>query len=379
MSTVRWTKGGPNKTPRKADKRDRKKREERYAARAVAYEAELEMNDHQEAHVIPDKFVPRIRKPNHVVAASAPIAKPQSELALSIETITPDDARKYLERNRNRKVRQRRVEWYASLMQAGRWHIGTDAIGFDRNGNLINGQHRLMAIEYAGVPVRMVVVRGLEPDVYKHLDSGDPRALKDHIGMTDDPEYAVEKAAIAKRFAYYIRRGKLDAGSVYGGGGNAAVGGSFASDVDDLLGLVNKYQGITDAVVFASNMSRAAKIMRVTKSQIGFAHCLFAPWHPDIEGFFRRAFGLDLPNGLGDPARLLGMRLSASASAPSNQRLDSPTVFGYIIIAANHDARGAELGRLQWPRSDAYPQPAVQVAAHMADLLDWDPPRTISE
>ena len=59
-------------------------------------------------------------------------------------TITPEIAREMLKKNtNNRPLSKRTLSRYVQLMKNGEWGITTDAIGFDVNGRLINGQHRL--------------------------------------------------------------------------------------------------------------------------------------------------------------------------------------------------------------------------------------------
>lgn len=84
-----------------------------------------------------------------------------------IELITPEAAQKYLSRNTHnyRPVRQHVVAAYADDMKSGKWERNGEAIVFDRDGVLKDGQHRLMAIAQSGLPQTMVIVEDVEPDV----------------------------------------------------------------------------------------------------------------------------------------------------------------------------------------------------------------------
>lgn len=71
--------------------------------------------------------------------------------------ITPDIAKEMLERNlNNRSVSPSRVDMYADDMARGEWQANGEAICFNESGNLINGQHRLMA-----VVIRNDIISGL--------------------------------------------------------------------------------------------------------------------------------------------------------------------------------------------------------------------------
>lgn len=87
-----------------------------------------------------------------------------------IETITPEYAAEELKRQEDRiakgvysqrRINDETVAKYVADMKAGFWLVNNQGIGFDVEGNLLDGRHRLWAIKLAGVPVDMLVVRGL--------------------------------------------------------------------------------------------------------------------------------------------------------------------------------------------------------------------------
>lgn len=79
----------------------------------------------------------------------------------TVETITPQLAKAYLEKNKdNRKTSRHRIGIYSRDMRSGKWTPGSPISFFD-NGDLADGQHRLLAVVEADVPVVFVVVRNL--------------------------------------------------------------------------------------------------------------------------------------------------------------------------------------------------------------------------
>lgn len=97
-----------------------------------------------------------------------------------IEFIWPKKAEEMLENNvQNRKVSQNVVDLFARDMANREWELNGESIKFDKNGRLIDGQHRLLAIIKAGVSVQTLVVRGLEPKTIYTQDTGRRRTLKD--------------------------------------------------------------------------------------------------------------------------------------------------------------------------------------------------------
>lgn len=94
--------------------------------------------------------------------------------------ITPEIAADWLE---NRNVENRRksnvaARKYARLIQAKRWKCTHQGIAFDRDGFLIDGQHRLMAIVATKVSTKLFVipfVEGMDDNTFDVLDSGHRR------------------------------------------------------------------------------------------------------------------------------------------------------------------------------------------------------------
>ena len=102
-------------------------------------------------------------------------------MKVRIETITPDIARAYLAHNMvNRAVSSNRVDAYAKTMKAGNWQLNGEAIRFNKNGELIDGQHRLLAIIKAGISVQMVVMSDIDNSVSVY-DRGRNRSVTDAL------------------------------------------------------------------------------------------------------------------------------------------------------------------------------------------------------
>lgn len=98
--------------------------------------------------------------------------------------VTPELARLWLEFNvNNRNVNPSRVAQIARDMTAGLWKQNGDSIRFDREGRLIDGQHRLLAVIESGRPLSTFVVRGLEPDAQTTIDTGQARSAGQQLHL----------------------------------------------------------------------------------------------------------------------------------------------------------------------------------------------------
>ena len=81
--------------------------------------------------------------------------KDKSSIVPDDVLITPEIAEAWLtQNNNNRPVSAGVIRKYARDMRADKWLFTGDAIRFDKNKNLIDGQHRLMACIAAETPFR---------------------------------------------------------------------------------------------------------------------------------------------------------------------------------------------------------------------------------
>jgi hypothetical protein len=77
-----------------------------------------------------------------------------------IQTITPDDARKWLRNSRQRNVDMNRVRTLIEAMESGSWdikNIPNDPIRI-KDGGVEDGNHRLMAVLIHGEPTEVKLV-----------------------------------------------------------------------------------------------------------------------------------------------------------------------------------------------------------------------------
>lgn len=100
--------------------------------------------------------------------------------AISVVEVSPEMARKWLERNiGNRPASPKHVAKLESAIRGGKWKMTGDPIRFSKSGKLIDGQHRLQAILNSGETVTCVVMRDLEDEIFDVLDSGKGRQKSD--------------------------------------------------------------------------------------------------------------------------------------------------------------------------------------------------------
>lgn len=99
--------------------------------------------------------------------------------------VTPAMASKWLKSNSesNRKIAWQRVESFVNDIRAGKWLLTHQPICFDKNGMLIDGQHRLTAVIQAGVAARMFVATNPKAQFNDPIDRGSPRTVAFLTGL----------------------------------------------------------------------------------------------------------------------------------------------------------------------------------------------------
>lgn len=102
------------------------------------------------------------------------------DVTCTLETIDRKKAHEYLATSlANRNVRKAHVNDLIGRQLRGEWLTNGDTLRFDSDGNLRDGQHRLMMVTNTGIPITVVVVRGIDPDAFHTMDTGRSRSLAD--------------------------------------------------------------------------------------------------------------------------------------------------------------------------------------------------------
>jgi hypothetical protein len=84
----------------------------------------------------------------------------------------------------NRRLDQVLAISYARMMEEeGGWPYVGDPIRIDKNGRLLDGQHRLRAVELCGVPFTVDIILGLEPETQDVIDTNAVRKSTQQVAM----------------------------------------------------------------------------------------------------------------------------------------------------------------------------------------------------
>ena len=132
-----------------------------------------------------------------------------SNVHVAIETLDKAKALEYLAANfkHNRRTSRRAIDNYALQMRRGDWILSWDAIAFNQEGELINGQHRLNGLVEANTKCDFFVIRNLPHKTAQYSDNGKKRTQAERITIAGTPMHSKSCSAIKNAFTDF--QGKI--------------------------------------------------------------------------------------------------------------------------------------------------------------------------
>lgn len=257
-----------------------------------------------------------------------------------VVTISPALALDLLKRNtHNRKLRERVVATYARDITAGNWTLNGEAIKVARNGDVLDGQHRLHAIIQADQTVDIFVVIGLDPAAQETMDSGRKRTTADVLNLRKE-ENAYTLAAVLRRVWAWQQ-------------GDHRFKGRVTPTTAECAALLTAEPSIRRSAEIAQRVRNA--FPHIPQSVLGTCHFLFNQLDEgDAAWFFQRlADGAELP--IGHP--ILALRTRVTSERLDNVRLAEDRFMAYLIRTWNAVRDGRELARLVHKPGSEIPLP----------------------
>lgn len=117
-----------------------------------------------------------------------------------VEEVDPSLAKILLEANvRNRPISPPHVRSLARDMLNGTFRLTHQGIALDRDGRLVDGQHRLSAIIESNTTQRMTVTYNVDPESFHSVDINlQPRSIAQIVGLLRGTKYATAVTAASK-------------------------------------------------------------------------------------------------------------------------------------------------------------------------------------
>jgi hypothetical protein len=207
-------------------------------------------------------------------------------MKLSTETVTPAMAKAWLDdKAPNRRIARSVVARYARDMASGRWRTTPHGLVFDKDGQLIDGQKRLMAVVLSDRAIEFVIARGVERELQMYVDIGQPRNLGDQMAIQYGVDSAKEKIAVANAMATR--------------GGRAQNAGTRMTP-GEMIAFIGRHE---EAINFVVSRFKAKKRRGVTSAPVA-APIARAFYHVD------RALLVDFVRGLMFPQEALHIEMA---------------------------------------------------------------------
>jgi hypothetical protein len=258
------------------------------------------------------------------------LTKTKSKITSGVTIITPDMATKWLEGNtHNRPINQGKVEAYARDMRANAWDLNGEAIIFDWNGVLQDGQHRLFGCIEAATNFQSMVVHGVDPATFKTIDTGKARTAKDVLGISGHHNLTTLAAAAGN--VIRILRGDPRSG--------------YPIPNSEVLSFVETNPGIVEWV----NKIRRGRSQEAYSSITAAVLFLGSKTYPQEAEQFAHQFKHGDNLAIGSPVLAVRNRLFADKKLNKTERM------GLIVLAWNAFVEGRTLMKSQLPTGDAFP------------------------
>jgi hypothetical protein len=98
--------------------------------------------------------------------------------------LTPEAAKAILSGNtKNRPVSQANLKKLKTEINEGRWKLTHQGICVSKEGNLIDGQHRVLACIETGKPIEVMLTTGAPEENFKYIDTGKKRGTSDILAI----------------------------------------------------------------------------------------------------------------------------------------------------------------------------------------------------
>jgi hypothetical protein len=273
------------------------------------------------------------------------------QLTTEVIEITPLMAKRLLDdegRPRNRTIRPREVEKLAAAMQSNTFDgtIGETLVltaPLDKGGKLLDGQHRLKAIEITGIPQKMLAVYGVESSALAKMGQGRKRSIQDFLTIHNIPDAGNVAAAVIQMIVWEAHHTFEPRKAGY------------TASPDGVLDWITDHERIVECV----KRAHAIRDWGLPVSTIAALYYLFSEKdREDAEIFFTRLrHGIDLEED--DP--ILALREKMRTITATRRRLPRDEFAAICIKAWNAYRNGEPIKALSFRVGGARPEKMPEI------------------
>jgi len=281
-----------------------------------------------------------------ISATRTPLSAIKKQVKVEWVEITPAMATALLDANsHNRRLREAVADGYARDMAADRWDVNGETVKVCADGRLIDGQHRLEAIEITGIAAVCLLVTGLPIEAQRTTDIGARRSYADTLRW-QDVKNGDAVSAIVRRVTLW-------------NAGYRTKTGSYKVTDPEMDATFAAVPGVTEAADFGVTHATGAGI---PPAQLGFAYWLFAGIDAEPANWFMQRIADGAGLQLGHPALVFRDRLRREREALRGRGNLSPDLILALLIKAWNSYRaGDSITKLQLPTggltAETFPTP----------------------
>lgn len=276
--------------------------------------------------------------------------KKTQDTQASIETITPQQAKEYLEHNRcNRKISFTRVKELARKIKEGKYVMPPDAIAFDKTGRLFNGQHRLTACVEAGIAIQSIVYRNADESVFMVTDIGMKKSggqALNTIGYSN----STNLAALA-RIVYVI---ETTPDHVHWWNNSDHV------DPTDIIDTIKAYPELQEYITFACTATKSTRANKLNAPATGVGAAIHiaakAGHREDIEHLITTTTeAVGLQDGDPELAIMKAFSRDIIKKQGSNTLMRTAITCALLLKALNAKIQGRSIQIVRWNAHEQFP------------------------
>jgi len=189
-------------------------------------------------------------------------------------------ATKLLDMNtNNRKIKKNNLDLLVYELENGMFKFNGESIIVSESGVLLDGQHRLLAVEKTGVSIKSIIVWDVEDNTFGTIDTGSARSAFDVLNVNKIEGYAL-KAKLIKMYILSVK-----------GKGITRRAKEYKVTNDEILEFAKRNdETLTD--IARVSMRYYQKKRLLTTSEIGFFWHIFESENRRMaELFFESLFG----------------------------------------------------------------------------------------
>lgn len=257
-----------------------------------------------------------------------------------IAIINPEDATALLEHNTlNRPLRDQHVRRIAGQIINGKWKFNGDTIKISKDGDVLDGQHRLWAVIEAKKPIETIVVYGIEREAFATIDT--MRAVRtggDVLALNGAARYRNVMASALTWLLRWQRKCIPDHRDPQHKVENSDIEQAYTNN-----------PGIVRAV------ERCAGLRGLCNpSLVSFLYYVIANRNPDLAE--RMVTTLENPAGIGINDPFFRLRSYFTGESSRSKRANATITIALMIKAANAAYANREIRSLAWRNQGDTPE-----------------------